>query len=117
MAKVPDILYQGQPGAVNTDLYTVPAAKKATITGILGANTDAATKYFSLHLVQNGDAVANDVALAMNQKLVGTGDAGGGGVWTFVWPIPMNTAGDKISGIQETATAITVTIVGFEEDA
>ena len=117
MAKVPDILYQGQPGAVDTDLYTVPAAKKATITGMLACNTNAATKYFTMHIVQNGDAVADDVAMAKMQKLVGTGATGGGGIWNLQFPLPLNAVGDKISGIQETAGAITITLIGFEEDA
>lgn len=117
MAITPDILYQGQPGATNTDLYTVPSSKKATITAIHVANTNSATKYFSLYVVQNGDTVADDVILAKQQKLVGTDDSNGGGTWTMEFPIPLNTVGDKISGIQETAGAVTVTIIGFEEDA
>lgn len=115
MARVPDILYQGQPGMTNTDLYTVPTGYKATITGILASNTNAATKYFSLYLVQNADSVADDVALAKMQKLIGTGSTTGGGIWNFDFPIPLNTVGDKISGIQETAGCITVLIVGFVE--
>jgi hypothetical protein len=117
MARTPDILYIGQPAATDTDLYTVPAATKATITQIHVANTDAATKYFSLHIKQSGDAVAADVCIAQTQKLVGTGDTDGGGTWTFDIPIPLNTVGDVISGIQETATACTVTIIGFTEPA
>lgn len=115
MARVPDILYQGQLGATDTNLYTVPTGYKATITHIHACNTNTATKYFSLHLVQNADSVADDVALAKTQKLVGTGDDAGGGTWDWDIPIPLNTVGDKISGIQETATAITVTIIGFTE--
>jgi len=115
MARVPDILYQGQPGTADTALYTVPAGKKATITAIHACNTDTATKYFSAHLVQNGGAVADATAMAKLQKLVGTSDATGGGTWDWEIPLPLNTVGDKISGIQETATAITVTIIGFEE--
>lgn len=115
MARVPDILYQGQPGTTDTDLYTVPSGYKATITGILASNTNTDAKYFSLHLVQNGDLVANDVIIAKNQKLYGTDSETGGGTWVFEFPIPLNTVGDKISGIQETAGAITVLIIGFEE--
>lgn len=111
----PGILYQGQPGATDTDLYTVPTGYKATITHIHVANTNSATKYFTLHIVQNGDSVANDVCIASTQKLVGTGDPDGGGTWSFDIPIPLNTVGDKISAIQETATACTVTIIGFVE--
>lgn len=115
MARVPDILYQGQPGTTDTDLYTVGAGYKATITGIIACNTNTATKYFTLHIVQNSDSVADDVALCKLQKLVGTANSGGGGVWNLEFPIPLNTVGDKISGLQETAGAITLTIIGFEE--
>ena len=115
MARIPEILFQGQPGATDTDLYVVPSNYKATITHIHVANTDSATKHFSLHIVQNADAIANDVALASTQKIVGTSDSFGGGIWSLQLPIPLNTVGDKISGIQETATACTVTIIGFTE--
>ena len=99
MARVPDILYQGQPGATDTDLYIVPSGYKATITHIHVANTNTATKYFTLHLVQNADSVADDVVLAKMQKLVGTSDSAGGGTWDWDIPVPLNTVGDKISGI------------------
>jgi len=114
-SRTPDILYQGQPGTSNTDLYTVPASTKVTITGIIITNTNSATKYITLHIVQNGDSVANDVALLYQQDINGTGDSEGAGVLVFDTPIPLNTVGDKISGIQETAGAITVTIIGFTE--
>lgn len=112
---VPKILYQGQPGAVDTDLYVVPAGKKATVTSIIVANTDAATKYFTLHVVQNGDTVADDVVLCKMQKLDGTGSVGGGGFMAIEVPFPLANVGDKISGVQETATAVTVTVIGIEE--
>lgn len=115
MAKTPDILYIGQPGATDTSLYTVPSGKKATITAIHAVNTNSATKYFSIHIKQNGDSVADDVAIIKTAKLVGTGDSAGGGILSFEIPIPLNTVGDVISGIQETATAITITIIGYEE--
>ena len=114
--RVPDILYLGQPGATDTDLYTVPTGYKATITQIHVANTNSATKYFSLHIKQSGDSVADDVCIAKNQKLQGTDANQGGETWTFDVPIPLNTVGDVISSIQETATACTVLIVGFVEE-
>lgn len=116
MARVPDILYQGQPGATDTDLYVVAAGKKATITSVLAANSNASTKYFSLNLIQSGGGVAADGnIIAKMQKVVGTADKNGGGSWTMDFAIPLNTAGDKITGKQETAGAITVIIIGFEE--
>lgn len=117
MAREPKKLYQGQPGTTNTDLYVVPAGKKATVTSMVACNTNAATKYFSLYNVDNGDTIADDTAMAKMQKLDGTGATGGGGLWGWEIPFPLNAVGDKISGIQETAGAITVTIWGFEEAA
>ena len=115
MAKVPDILYQGQPAATDTALYTVPASTKTTITSIIATNTNSATKYFTIHLVQNGGSIANNTALMYQQKLNGTGDVGGAGLFAFEVPIILLTTGDKLSGIQETATAITITIMGYTE--
>lgn len=115
MAKTPDILYQGQPAATNTDLYTVPSGTKAVVTGIRACNTATTTKWFSLHVVQSGGSVADATCLAKMQKLVGTDHASGGGTWTDLFPVPLNTVGDKISGIQQTATSVTVTIIGYTE--
>lgn len=115
MARIPDILYIGQPATSDTSLYTVPSGKKATITSIHCVNTNSATKYFSLHIVQSGDTIADDVCIAKTQKLVGTSDTAGGGTWTLEIPIPLNTVGDVINGIQETTAAITITIIGYEE--
>lgn len=112
---VPKILYQGQPGATNTNLYVVPAGQKTTVTSIIMTNTDAATKWVTLHIVKTGDTVADDIALCKMQKLDGTGSVGGGGFMAIEVPFPLSSVGDKVSGIQEKATAVTVTIIGFEE--
>ena len=109
------ILYIGQPGATDTDLYTVPTGYKARITQIHACNTNSATKYFSLHVVESGDSVADDVCFAKNQELEGTSSVKGGEAWDSDITIPL-VAGDKISGIQETATAITVMIFGILEE-
>jgi len=101
--------------ATDTDLYIVPTGYKATITNILATNTNSATKYFSLHCVQNADSVADDVCIAKMHKLEGTDSDVGGGIWMFEFPIPLNTVGDKITGIQETAGSVTLIIVGFVE--
>lgn len=117
MGVIPKILYQGLPGTANTDLYIVPTAKKTTVTAILAGNTDTATHWLSLNVVPSGGTVSNSNILGGKQKkLVGTGDTVGGGEWLYEVPTPL-AVGDKISGIQELATAISVTIIGMEEDA
>lgn len=116
MARIPKILYQGQPGTVDTALYTTPSGKKAHITAILCGNTDAATKWITLNVVPSGGAASNGNVLGGKQKkLGGTSGEGGGEEWLYEVPTPLN-AGDRISGIQELATAISVTIIGLEED-
>ena len=115
MAVTPKILYQGQPGTTDTDLYTVPTGKKVHITSIRAVNNDTATKWFKLNVVPNGGTISNADVYVNTTKLVGTGDTNGGGKYSDTDPFPLNTAGDKITGIQETSGAITVTIIGLEE--
>jgi hypothetical protein len=112
---VPKLLYQGQPAATDTTLYTVPADTQTVVTSIIATNTNSATKYFTIHFVQSGDSVANDVALIFQQDLKGSGDSTGSQTFIMDTPFILETAGDLISAIQETATAITVTIFGYEE--
>jgi hypothetical protein len=115
VARIAKILYQGQPGVSDTALYTVPTATKTTITGVLAANTDADTKYFDLYISPSGTTGTAPHCIAKQQKLVGTSAVSGAGIWDLDFPIPLNTAGDMVRGLQETATAVTVTIIGFEE--
>lgn len=116
MSRIPKILYQGQPGTVDTALYTTPIGKKSHITSILCGNTDTTTKWITINIVPNGGTTSNANILGGKQKkLVGTGDTSGGGEWLYEVTTPL-AAGDKIGGIQELATAISVTIIGLEED-
>lgn len=110
----PKILYQGQPGTINTELYVVPLDTKATITGILASNTNIDAKKLSIYLVKNGNTIGDEKLIAKDQKLIGTSSDFGGGTWTMEFPIPLQ-AGDKLIGIQEETEAINVFVVGFEE--
>jgi len=116
LARSPKILYQGQLGNVESDLYTVPVSTKTSITSIHVTNCDTAQRNFTLHLVQNG-GTANDsnVLGSKMNKLVGTGDSSGGGFWLLESPLPLYTSGDKISGIADSENKVTVTIIGMEE--
>lgn len=116
MARIPKVLYQGQPGISNTTLYTVPSSKKTTITAIHACNVNSDTKHISFHVVKSGDSIADDVCIAKMQKVAGTNNSDGGGTWTWETPIPL-VVDDVLSAICETASTITVTIIGFEEDA
>jgi hypothetical protein len=108
--------YQVVLGATDTDVVAAIAAnKRLHITGIRVINANSATKYFSLHLVPSGQTVADLRLLSPKQsKLDGTGDASGGGIYSDSMPFALDT-GDKISGIAESATSITVLITGLEE--
>ncbi len=116
MARVPDIMYQGQLSNTEGNLYVVPSSKKATITAIHVTNCDTATRNFTLHLVQNGSSASDSNVLgSKTNKIVGTDNTGGGGFWLLEPPIPLNTVGDKISGSADVASKVTVMIIGFEE--
>lgn len=110
--RTPDILYQGQPSTTITDLFTVTTGT-ATITAIHAANASSDTGWFSVYAVQSGSTYADSNVLAKMQKLVGTDNSLGGGYWSMEFPIPLNSTSDKLQGIQQTAAAVTLTVVGW----
>ena len=112
MARIP-FLYQIQLGTTATTIYTVPNGKEATITCLEASNTDTATHNFTLNRIPaaGGSFVIGQCV----NKLVGTSDSGGGGYWGREIPTPLNTTGDKIVGVADTANTVTITIIGFEE--
>ena len=104
-----DILYIGQPGTSNTDLYTVPADTITRISNIHICNTSGTDDTITLYVVQSGDSAGNDVAIVPNSTIPANG------FLSVDLPIPLRTAGDKIVGIQNTATACTVLLIGLTE--
>lgn len=97
--------YAGQPGTSAGTLYTVPASTNGKITSILACNTSANIATWTLYLVAVGGSasasnqVFNAVSLAPGStQLIDT-------------PAYLGT-GDFISGLQGTASAITLYISG-----
>lgn len=98
-------LYSGQPGTSEGTLYTVPASTDVKVAQIVLCNTTGSPATVSLSTVASGGTASNT-----NRLLAGVSvDA------NAVVVIDLNvymTAGDFLSGLQGTASAITVTISG-----
>lgn len=117
MALIPKVLYHGQPATSDTDLIpAVAVSKRITVTTIIAGNTNAAPKWVTLHRVPSGQPISDVYTFGGKQKkLVGTSDTRGAGEWVYEGAFPLNT-GDKLTGIQETSGAVTVMVIGLEED-
>jgi hypothetical protein len=98
-------LYEGQPPASETTLYTAPVGREVNLTEVIATNTTGTAAVFSLSIVPSGGTAG-----PTNRILAGVS-------------IPANTeqrfqfdeelsAGDFLSAIQTTAGAITLTIGG-----
>ena len=101
-------LYEGQPAAANTTLYTCPANTEVRIVAATITNDAAAAKYISFHLVPSGGSVG-DTNLILNQKTIGDKES-------YTLPELVGhilEAGDLISAIAETADILTVHISGI----
>ncbi len=106
MADVYKKLYQGQPGASPTTLYTVPAGKAALIKRIVATNPTGTDR--TLTLWHDGTANANVILPPATILAGGWGEDDG---------LYVLEAGDTISGQASAASAITVTIYGLETPA
>lgn len=98
-------LYQGQPATSAGTAYTVPASTDVKVTSIVLCNTTSSSATVTISVVPSaGTAAASNrvvsaLALAGNETV------------TLDTPVHM-TAGDFISALQGTSSAITVTISG-----
>jgi len=108
MATILKKLYEGQPAAANTTLYTCPANTKVRIVAATVTNDAAAAKHISFHLVPSGGAVG-DTNIILNQKIIGDKES-------YTLPELIGhilDPGDLISAIAETADILTVHISGI----
>lgn len=107
MANTPKRLYQGQPGTAETTLYTVPASTSTIVKEIILTNTTTTVAAASISAVPSGGTAG-----AANRIIAGFSIAAND---TKIVPLStvLNT-GDFLSGLQGTASAITVTISGVE---
>ena len=102
-------IYNAQPAATNTTLYTVPANTKVKILAATAVNDTTTPKYISFHRVPSGGSVG-DANLVINRKVAGS--RASISLWELVGQVLEE--GDFISAIAETAAQITVHISGVE---
>ncbi len=101
-------LYEGQPAAANTTLYTGPTNTRVRIVAATVTNDAAAPKWISFHLVPSGGAAGDD-NLILNQKVIGDKES-------YTLPELIGhiiEAADLLSSITETADTLTVHISGI----
>lgn len=106
MAYVPTRFYSGQPGTTDTLLATVTTGKSWIVKQVILTNTDAAAKRVTIGFPAS-------TALAAANHVVSDVTLNGKGLVILDMSVPL-AAGETIHGLQETATAITVNIVGVE---
>lgn len=102
-------LYQGQLAASETTLAGVPADTKWIILHIIVANTDTAAHTFGLSCVPNGGSAGNANRIIPTGTEIAAGDT----LLLDVF-IVMDTPGDFLSAIADTASKLTITISGCE---
>ena len=107
MATTPIDIYNAQPAATSTELYECPANTKVRILKATATNDITTTKYITCHIVPTGDQV-DDANIIINQKTFASREA------KSLWELEGHVleAGDKIYGIAEAASQITVHISG-----
>jgi len=101
-------LYNGQPAAADTTLYTCPANTRVRIVAGTVTNDAAVAKWISFHRVPSGGAVG-DANIIINQKVIGDKES-------YTLPEIVGhilEAGDFISSITETAATLTVHLSGI----
>jgi len=101
-------MYNGQPAAANTMLYTAEANTKVKILAASVVNDTTTSKYISFHRVPTGDAVGN-ANIIINQKVVSS--RASVSLWELIGQVL--EAGDFLSAIAETAAQLTVHISGI----
>lgn len=106
MAYVPKRFYSGQPTTGDTVLATAAGATGWIVKQIVLTNTDTVTKTITIGFPAGA-------ALAASNHVVSALSIAAKGIVVIDMSVPLTT-GETIRGLQETATAITVKIVGVE---
>lgn len=101
-------IYNAQPGATDTTLYTALANTRVKILAASVVNDTTVSKYISFHRVPSGES-AGDVNVIINQKVVGLRESVS--LWELVGQVL--EPGDSLSAIAETADQLTVHISGL----
>ena len=107
MPTTPIDIYNAQPGATDTTLYTAEANERVIIQAATAVNDTTTSKYISFHRVPSGGSVG-DPTLIINQKVIGS--RASVPLWELIGQVL--EPGDLISAIAETASQLTVHISG-----
>jgi len=101
-------MYNAQPAATNTTLYTCAANTRVRILKATATNDTTTVTYISFHIVPTGGSVS-DANIIINRKTIGSREA------KALWELEGHVleAADLISAIAETASIITVHISGM----
>ena len=101
-------IYNGQPAATDTTLYTCPTGSIVIITKATVTNDTTTNIYISVHRVPSGGSVG-DANIIINQKAVESRES------VQLWELSGQVleAGDFISAIAEIADQLTVHISGI----
>ena len=102
-------MYNAQPAATDTTLYTAAANTRVRILQASAVNDTTSTKYISFHRVPSGGSVG-DATIIINQKALASRESVP--LWEIVGQVL--EPGDLLSAIAETASQITVHISGVE---
>lgn len=102
-------LYNGQPGATNTTLYTAPANTTTRILAATVSNSLAAAKFLIVYRVPSGDSPGLPNVIT-GQKVVSGLESMP--LWELVGQVL--EVGDSIIAVAEAATQLTVHISGVE---
>lgn len=108
-AAIVGILGQTQPAATtDTASYTVPASRRAVISTIAVCNTNSTAVTYRVHARKAGAAVATSNAVAYDISLPGN--------TTDYITIGFSLATTDVIGVRASATGVTFTAFGIEED-
>jgi len=101
-------IYNAQPGATDTTLYTSAVNTRTKLLAASVVNDTTTPAYISFHRVPSGGAVG-DANMIINQKIVGSRESVS--LWELIGQIL--EPGDLLSAIAETADQLTVHISGI----
>ena len=108
MANTLTDLYNGQPEATDTTLYTSGANTRTKIMAASVVNDTTTTRYISFHRVPSGSSVG-DTNIIINRKIVGSRESVA--LWELLGQVL--EPGDFLSAIAEAAEELTVHISGI----
>jgi hypothetical protein len=101
-----------QVGSSVGDLYEVPADKMSFVNAMKFHNINTSEENLKLYLVDDESGVTDDTKLFLNIDLPVNETIG----LNFGFPFVLNTDGDKIRAVTDTASKVNAILYGAEED-